>query len=220
MLFRMPFRPPLRLALLSLLALAVTAAPAAARTRPLTIGSKGAAVRALQTYLARDGYLPWSAVNGRYDYRTSQAVMAFQGWSRMTRTGVAGSHVIHAIQSADRPTPWSRYHGIRLEVHVSQQVLLLVNASNQVVRAIHVSTGASNKTPIGDFHVLSKALMSWSNPFHVWLPWASYFHDGFALHSYPDVPGFPASHGCIRLPAPEAPVVYAFDSVGMPVHVH
>jgi lipoprotein-anchoring transpeptidase ErfK/SrfK len=220
MLPRMPTNRLLRALLLAALALAATAVPAAAKSHTLSPGSKGAAVKALQTYLARDGYLPWSAVNGRYDYRTTQAVMAFQGWSRMLRTGIASRRVLSAIQKADRPVPSSRWHGARIEVHVDRQVLLLVNAGNQVVRAIHVSTGAGGKTPLGDFHVLSKALMSWSNPFHVWLPWASYFHGGFALHSYPDVPGYPASHGCIRMPAPEAPVVYRFDRVGMPVHVH
>jgi lipoprotein-anchoring transpeptidase ErfK/SrfK len=53
----------------------------------------------------------------------------------------------------------------------------------------------------------------------VWLPYASYFNRGIAFHEYHDVPAVPASHGCVRLPAPEAPTVYAFATVGTRVTV-
>jgi len=33
------------------------------------------------------------------------------------------------------------------------------------------------------------------------------------------VPSYPASHGCVRLPAGEAQRVYAFARLGTPVHV-
>ena len=39
--------------------------------------------------IADQGYLPWTAIEGAYDYRTTQAVMAFQGWNGLTRTGQA-----------------------------------------------------------------------------------------------------------------------------------
>ncbi len=47
-------------------------------------------------------------------------------------------------------------------------------------------------------------------PFQTWLPYASYFFQGIAFHEYPDVPVYPASHGCVRVPAPEAKGVYGF----------
>jgi lipoprotein-anchoring transpeptidase ErfK/SrfK len=52
------------------------------------------------------------------------------------------------------------------------------------------------------------------------MPWASYFTGGIALHAYPDVPAYPASHGCVRLPAPEAQRVYDFALQGTPVYVY
>jgi lipoprotein-anchoring transpeptidase ErfK/SrfK len=61
--------------------------------------------------------------------------------------------------------------------------------------------------------------MSWSIPFNVWLPWASYIVGGIALHSFSSVPGYPASHGCIRMPAPEARWVYKNSPIGTPVWV-
>ena len=57
---------------------------------------------------------------------------------------------------------------------------------------------------MGHFHVASRERMSYSRPFKVWMPWALYFHGGIALHEYPDVPPYAASHGCVRMPASEA----------------
>jgi lipoprotein-anchoring transpeptidase ErfK/SrfK len=31
-----------------------------------------------------------------------------------------------------------------------------------------------------------------------------YFIRGYAIHGYPDVPVYPASHGCLRIPIPNA----------------
>jgi lipoprotein-anchoring transpeptidase ErfK/SrfK len=191
-----------------------------AKMKALGPGATSDAVGVMQTYLADQGFLPWTAVQGTYDYHTMQAVMAFQGWNGLTRTGNADLKTLKRLARARRPKAWRKYHGKRIEVHVNAQVALLVNAKGIVERAIHVSTGAGGRTPQGDFHVYRKETMSWSVPFGVWLPLASYFTGGIAFHSYPDVPGYAASHGCIRTPAPEAPVMYAFATVGTPTHVH
>jgi lipoprotein-anchoring transpeptidase ErfK/SrfK len=87
------------------------------------------------------------------------------------------------------------------------------------VRAVHTSTGAGGVTPVGDFRVYAKVLYSWSVPFQVWMPWAAYFRGGIATHQSPDVPSYPASHGCVRLPEGEAERVYRFVDVGTPVSV-
>ena len=76
---------------------------------------------------------------------------------------------------------------------------MLVRKGGVVARTIHISSGAGGKTPAGNFAVYSKATMSWSKPFKTWLPFASYFTGGYALHGAPSVPPFPASHGCIRI---------------------
>jgi lipoprotein-anchoring transpeptidase ErfK/SrfK len=51
------------------------------------------------------------------------------------------------------------------------------------------------------------------------MPYAAYFRGGIATHESPDVPSYPASHGCVRLPAGEAERVYRFVEVGTPVAV-
>ena len=105
-----------------------------------------------------------------------------------------------------------------MEIHRDLGVLLLLEG-NRVVQAVHISTGAGGATPSGSYSVYRKELMSWSVPFSVWLPYASYFNGGMALHSYPDVPPWPASHGCVRVSPPEAPFVYDFADYGTPIRV-
>jgi lipoprotein-anchoring transpeptidase ErfK/SrfK len=99
-------------------------------------------------------------------------------------------------------------------------VALLI-ARGKTKRAVHVSTGApGTATPTGTYRVFRKELQSWSVPFSTWLPYASYFNRGIALHEYPDVPTYPASHGCVRVPAPEAKFVYRFAAIDRVVVVY
>ena len=106
-----------------------------------------------------------------------------------------------------------------MEVRIGRGVLMLVR-NGRAVRTIHVSAGGPGTgTPTGRYKVFRKELQSWSVPFSTWLPYASYFNNGIAFHEYPDVPPYPASHGCVRVPAPEAPLVYRFARIGTVVVV-
>jgi peptidoglycan hydrolase-like protein with peptidoglycan-binding domain len=175
-------------------------------------------VRGAQLRLLQLGYLARPSVTGTVDYLTEQALLAFQGWERLERTGTFTGETQRALFTAETPKPAYRFHGRHVEIFRDLGVLLLVDDGN-VVRAIHTSTGSFGRTPAGDFHVYAKSLYSWSVPFKVWMPYASYFHGGIAMHQYPDVPSYPASHGCVRLPAGEAQRVYDFVDVGTSVFV-
>jgi lipoprotein-anchoring transpeptidase ErfK/SrfK len=111
-----------------------------------------------------------------------------------------------------------RGFGKRIEVLLDRQVALLVDGG-RVQRVVHISTGAGGRTPTGSFHVFRKERMSWSVPFSVWMPWASYFVGGIAFHEYSSVPVYPASHGCVRVNRYDAPVLYDFAVSGTPVDV-
>ncbi|CAB4878430.1 unannotated protein [freshwater metagenome] len=175
--------------------------------------------RAVQERLTALGYLPASAVDGLAGYRTQQAIMAFQAWNGLDRDGVVGPATSAKLKTASRPRGTAGGASRRIEVHRARGVALLIDGG-RVVRAIHISTGAgADATPRGRYRVFRKERRSWSVPFRVWLPYASYFNKGIALHESPDVPPQPASHGCVRVPAPEAPEVYAFATVGTEVVV-
>jgi peptidoglycan hydrolase-like protein with peptidoglycan-binding domain len=196
-----------------------------AERAPRVEKAKGSAVtgtRAVQRRLAELHYLPKSAVDGRNGYRTQQAVIAFQAWEGLQRDGIVGPVTSAALANARRPRPRGSGPSRRIEVFRSKGVALLVR-DDRTKRAIHVSTGIpapSTITPAGTFEVFRKELNSWSVPFQQWLPYASYFYRGIAFHEYASVPTYPASHGCVRVPAPEAKYVYRFASIGTTVIVY
>jgi lipoprotein-anchoring transpeptidase ErfK/SrfK len=194
-------------------------------TRPGTwrgrTGEKGFvySVRGVQLRMYQLGYLARASVTGRLDYLTSQALLAFQGWNDLARTGTITGETQVELMRAERPRPSARRTGRYVEIHRDRGVLLTVE-DGVVQRAVHTSTGAGGITPSGSFRVYRKETYSWSVPFSVWMPWASYFIGGIAMHEYPDVPGYPASHGCVRLPAGEAQRVFLFAAYGTPVFVY
>jgi hypothetical protein len=181
-------------------------------------GDRGRDVRELQRQLSSLGYLSSHAVDGGYGYATEQAIMAFQGYEGILRDGTAAPRTRARLFAASRPLA-SRGGAPHVEVSLARQTLLLVGSKGHVLRAIHVSTGAGGRTPSGNFSVIRKERMSWSRPFSTWMPWASYFYGGFAMHEYSSVPAYPASHGCVRMPSSEASAVYAYAGYGMPVFV-
>jgi len=197
--------------------------PTLGGTKPTTPApAPGPAVpgtREIQQRLADLRYLPKDAVDGLNGYRTTQAVMAFQAWHGLQRDGVAGPATNAKLAKAGVPQPRLGGPSRRIEVFRDKGVILLVNGG-KTVRAIHVSTGAgANATPTGRYTVFRKELRSWSVPFKVYLPYASYFNQGIAFHEWSEVPAFPASHGCVRIPAPESKIVYEFATNGTAVVV-
>ena len=176
-------------------------------------GTESPDTRALQQRLAELRFLPKGAVDGVDGYRTQQAVIAFQSWNGLERDGIVGPVTTAALARAKRPKPAGRGPSRRIEVYREKGVALLIQ-DDRTKRAIHVSAGQpATPTPAGSYRVFRKELRSWSVPFGVWLPYASYFNQGIAFHEYPDVPTYPASHGCVRVPSPEAKAVYRFAAL-------
>lgn len=168
--------------------------------RVLSLGVSGRDVRRLRRDLVRLGYLPPRAFGPNYDERVMHAVVALQKWERLPRTGTFDRASRRAIRRLRTPRPELHLNRrVRAEVLLDRQLLLIVHGDH-VIRSLPISSGVGALTPAGSYRVYSKAVSSWSKRFKVWLPWASYFNNGIAFHGYPDVPVYPASHGCVRVP--------------------
>ena len=191
--------------------------PSAAPTLPRIAGSM--TVLQLQRRLVKLGYLPQAAATDHFDQRTLSAVIAFQKWEGLVRDGVPGPATQAALLVAKRPKPRTKGPGTRVEILLDRQVALVIRRG-RVLRTIHVSTGKQGYvTPPGRYEVFRKSRRSWSVPYRVWMPWASYFVRGIALHQARSVPVVAASHGCVRVTAADARWLYGLTPVGTKVRV-
>jgi N-acetylmuramoyl-L-alanine amidase len=177
----------------------------------LGLGSRGASVLALERRLSELHYaLP--RVDASYRLDTYEAVLAFQKFQGLPWTGRVDARVWRALARARAPRP--RYGGTHIEISKGRQYLLAVRRG-QVQAVVHISTGATGNTPVGRFSVYRK-VPGWD-----WVLWyPMYFLRGFAIHGYPSVPDYPASHGCVRVPMWIAPQLYASNPYGQTVYVY
>jgi len=176
---------------------AVGTATAVAAYPKLSKGSTGALVVLLQQRLNALNY-PCGEPDGKYSNHTRDAVYAFEKYERLKRTGYVDEGVWNALFAASAPVPV--YHGDsgkRVEVDLTRQIMMLID-NNKVIMTIHVSTGKFG-TPTGDWHIRTLS--------HGWRPTSlgpiyspSYFMAKNAIHGYPSVPTYPASHNCVRTP--------------------
>ncbi|MDQ1444723.1 MAG: hypothetical protein QOI20_1187 [Acidimicrobiaceae bacterium] len=183
-------------------------------------GSKGPDVLALEQRLTSLHY-DAGKVDGTFDSTTAFAVMAFQKVEGLARTGRATKDVVDKLQTAGAPGAMMGDGGAnRVEVDLKRQVLFLYK-DGALLRVLPVSTGsgkhycvdgqcATAVTPGGSFHISRKINgIRVSRLGQLWNP--LYFNGGIAIHGAPSVPGYPASHGCVRIPM--AASKWFFDTV-------
>jgi hypothetical protein len=178
----------------------------------LAYGSQGPSVRALEQRLW-DLHYALLRVDGSYGADTRDAVVAFQKVTGLPRTGTVDARLWSALGRAS--VPRARYQsGNHVEVDKTRQVLFEVR-DGKVVLVVPVSTGATGNTPLGTWHVYSR-IAGWS-----WVLWyPTYFLRGFAIHGYPDVPAYPASHGCVRVPMWVATRLYSMHPYGYTIRIY
>ncbi|HEY3206586.1 MAG TPA: PKD domain-containing protein [Gaiellaceae bacterium] len=184
----------------------------AAVVRPVLVyGSRGPAVRALQQRL-RELHYALPGADGVFSLATYQAVLAFQAVAELPRTGGVNAGTWRRLMKAE--IPQARYPGSHIEISKGRQVLYAVRGG-RVQLVVHVSTGATGNTPLGHWHIYRK-VVGWD-----WVLWyPMYFLRGFAVHGYPEVPSYPASHGCVRVPMWVAPTLFRGFFVGESVYIY
>ncbi len=124
-----------------------------------------------------------------------------------------------------------------IEVDISQQKMYVFK-DGVVFRTYKVSTGLDYPTPVGQFTVLNKVDLGFSDIYTVWLPWwlgfsySDKLHAYFGIHEQPYALaedgkpvirdrrlGTPSTGGCIALAPGAAEEVYSFATIGMPVYI-
>jgi hypothetical protein len=197
-------------------------------------GARGEKVKALQERLIGLKY-DITEAEGQFGDQTYHAVLAFQKANGLNRTGSANSQTLAALETATAPAPMMPNGGSsRVEVDLKRQILLLWE-NGELYRIISISSGSGKDfcsldpetdktecdvaiTPTGSFRVTRR-----------WVGWREsklgemynplYFTGGFAIHGSLSVPGYPASHGCIRVPMVSAEWLPGIIEDTTPVYV-
>ena len=103
-----------------------------------------------------------------------------------------------------------RHDGRHVEADLTKQVLAEIEPGGRVHAIYTMSSGKpSTPTVIGRFSVYSKTPGTNTEG----MVDSNYFIRGYAIHGYAEVPTYAASHGCLRVPIPNAPAIYALGAV-------
>jgi hypothetical protein len=181
-------------------------------------GARGTKVTLLQRGLLKLGFA--TPVTGYFDSLTANAVNAFRKTNGMGRDGYAASSVYALVlrrQGAFKLRyPDSGTHGKHVEFDWSRQVLVLADRGRPY-RVYHTSSGTpATPTVFGSYRFYRQdAGTNAKGMVH-----SSYFIGGYAIHGYASVPNYPASHGCLRVPIPNALSIYNWIDVGDPIHTY
>jgi N-acetylmuramoyl-L-alanine amidase len=201
------------------LAARTVGARAFATARTLSVGASGPDVAGLIRRLAVL-HVRIPGFSSTFGYALLDSVYAFQKAYGLPRTGVVGPQAWRMLTRAVLLRP--RYQGpaAHIEVDKTRQILLDVR-NGEVVAVIPVSTGATGNTPEGRHSILWKALATttWLGPAILYRT-MDFYGNSFAIHGFPSVPPYPASHGCVRIPIWTADWLYRRSPVGETVYVY
>ena len=178
-------------------------------------GTRSPFVSLLQQRLAAVGYA--TSQSGVYDAATGRAVLAFRKVNGMPRIATLTPFVVDRLLRGVGGFK-VRYpqHGRHVEANLRWQVLALIE-NGKVVRAYTTSSGkASTPTVLGNFRFYMREPGTNSHG----MVNSTYFIRGYAIHGYFDVPTYAASHGCLRVPIPDAFAIYSWVHLGDQIDVY
>jgi peptidoglycan hydrolase-like protein with peptidoglycan-binding domain len=181
---------------------------------PVQRGDQGDNVARVQDRLRQLGFDP-GPIDGRFGTATVQAVWAYQKLSGTPRKQADGVVTPELWSRMQDPFPLAPYdgqaRGTFLEVDLVRQVAVVWN--DRTPRLItHVSTGDGTDycseigawcstaiTPAGAYSV-TREIGGWRESELGKLYNPVYFNGGIAVHGSENVPLYPDSHGCVRIP--------------------
>jgi hypothetical protein len=177
-------------------------------------GDCGRVVRGFKEALAKMGYV--SGGGECFDARTGREVLAYRKVNGMSRDEHAGKGLVQRVFGG-RGGYRVRHPGAgeHAEVPLAKQVLVLSKGSRPF--AIYpVSTGKpSTPTVTGEYSFYRREPGYNSEGMY----YSFYWHNGYAVHGYAEVPNYAASHGCVRTFIADQPRIYNQLHYGEPIFV-
>jgi len=176
-------------------------------------GERGAKVLLLQRALLSQGFA--TPVTGYYDDGTARGVLAFRKTNGMGRDGYATREVFARLLRGEGAFKLRHPKaGKHVEFDWSRQVLVLAQGGKPY-RTYHTSSGTpATPTVFGSFRFYYKLPGTNAKG----MVHSSFFIGGYAIHGYASVPTYPASHGCLRVPIPNALSIFNWIDIGDPIY--
>jgi hypothetical protein len=172
-------------------------------------------VKGFKAELAAMGYV--SGGGACFNGRLGREILAYRKVNNMDRSQQAGAGLVKSVY-AGRGGFQLKYPnaGEHAEVSIPKQVLVLAKGGKPF--AIYpVSTGKSS-TPTITGHYSIYRLEPGTNSHG--MVYSDYWHNGYAVHGYAEVPNYPASHGCVRTFIADQPRIYEQLHLGESIFVY
>jgi L,D-transpeptidase catalytic domain/Putative peptidoglycan binding domain len=180
----------------------------------LAPGSSSPHVRLLEKRLIDLGYyLP--RADRTFDVKTADALRAFNKVHHRARVGTVDAATWRKMASPIIPKARFKSPKFHIEIDQTRQVLFTVR-NGKVKNILHTSTGAGGATRDGSWTVHRK--LAGTSGGGLYYP--SYFDGLRAIHRWPEVPTYPASHGCSRVPMWSATWIFSQVPMGTRVYVY
>jgi L,D-transpeptidase catalytic domain len=160
-------------------------------------------VRGFKREMAKMGYV---AGGGEcFNGRLGREVLAYRKVNEMNRSQKAGPGVVKAVfggRGEYRP----RYPkaGEHAEVPLAKQVLVLIKKGKPFA-VYPVSTGKPSTPTITGHYGFYRREPGYNSE---GMYYSFYWHNGYAVHGYAEVPNYAASHGCVRTFIADQPRIY------------
>jgi hypothetical protein len=169
----------------------------------LHAGQCGRVVKGFKKAMAKMGY---ASGGGRcFDGRTGREVLAYRKVNGMSRTERAGKGLVKDVFGG-RGGYHVRYPdaGEHAEVPLAKQVLVLTKGDKPF--AIYpVSTGKPSTPTVTGHYTFYRQEPGYNSE---GMYYSFYWHNGYAVHGYAEVPTYAASHGCVRTFIADQPRIY------------
>jgi hypothetical protein len=186
----------------------------ALKATSLDWGSDGPLARLFQRELRQMRFsVPRTGV---YDDATGRAVMAYRKVNGLPRSYSPSGRIVRRVLAGKGAyeARWPEL-GKHVEADLSQQTLALVDG-DEVELVLHTSSGApATPTVRGTYRFYMQTIGTNSKG----MVHSSYFIRGYAIHGFASVPPYGASHGCLRIPIPDAYRVFKWIDIGDQIRV-
>jgi L,D-transpeptidase catalytic domain len=169
----------------------------------LNRGECGPVVQAFKAHLAQMGYV--SGGGKCFTSRLGREVLAYRKVNGMDRTKKAGAGLVQAVFAGQ-----GGYHvkypdaGEHVEAPLALQVLVLIKGGKPF-SIYPISSGKPSTPTITGHYTFYRQEPGYNSE---GMYYSFYWHNGYAVHGYHEVPDYAASHGCLRTFIADQPHIY------------